>query len=331
MLYRRLGRSDLKVSVIGLGTAQFGNKMWGYGIKYNKKDVFNIIQTAIDCGINLFDTAEVYADGLSEILLGQAIKEYDRDDFVIVTKVAPWNLRYKKLIKSVGRSLKRLNIDSIDLCLIHHPNPLIPLKETFRAMEDLVKLGKIKYIGVSNFDRRLLVKAQHCLSFSEIVADEIECNIFSWRYQQKTISYCRKQKISIIGYSPLAGGILTGKYSMWKPPRDRARAFNFYSRKSFLKKAQPLFCTLRNLAKKKHATMAQIALSFVIRDPTCIAIPAALNPEEVEKNAGAYRIILTQHEVAQIKRAVITLNPFTYYFKEYIDQVIGQEDERLYS
>ena len=323
MLYRRLGKSDLKASVIGLGTAQFGNKIWGYGTKYNKKDVLKIIQTAIDCGINLFDTAEVYANGLSETLLGQAIKEYGRDNFVIVTKVAPWNLRYKNLIKSVMGSLKRLDIDSIDLCLIHHPNPLIRLKETFKAMEDLVKLGKIKYIGVSNFDHRLLVKAQQCLSFSEIVADEIECNIFSWRYQLKTISYCRKQKISVIGYSPLAGGILSGKYSVWNPPKDRARAFNFYSRKSFLKKAQPLFCTLRNLAEKKHATIAQIALSFVISNPICIAIPAALSQEEVRENAEAYRIMLTKDELTQIMKTSVTLNPFTHFFKEYVVRKLG--------
>jgi len=201
-----LGKSDLKVSVIGLGTGQFGAKAWGYKALYDDEDILKIIHTAIEHGINLFDTAETYGDGLSEALLGRALRDYGRDEFVIVTKVAPWNLRYKGVLHAAERSLRRLGLKTIDLYLIHYPNPLVPAKETFRALEDLVKIGKVRYIGVSNFGKELLKKAQAILSSSEIIANEIEYNILSRRAERDVIPYCKEHGIGIIAYSPLAGG-----------------------------------------------------------------------------------------------------------------------------
>jgi aryl-alcohol dehydrogenase-like predicted oxidoreductase len=324
-----LGKSDLKVSVIGLGTGQFGSKAWGYGVRYGDKNVIDIIQHAMEVGINVFDTAETYGYGKSEKLLGEALKGYDRDDFVIITKVAPWNLRYKDVIKAALRSLKRLNLKEIDLYLIHYPNPFIPLKETLRAMETLVREGKVRYIGVSNFNAWLLRKAEENLKSTEIVANEIEYNILSRRAEKETIPYCLKNKIAIIAYSPLAGGILTGKYTPSNPPRDRARAFNFLAHKHTLAKAQPLFNVLKEIAEKKGATIPQIALSWITSRPLHIAIPASLSVKEVKENAKAGELLLSTEELEKINNAAINQNIIEYSFDHHIIRPISWIKEML--
>jgi len=324
-----LGRSDLKVSVIGLGTGQFGSKAWGYGVRYGDKDIINIIQHAMKVGINIFDTAETYGYGKSEMLLGEALKDYDRDDFVIITKVAPWNLRYKDVIKAALRSLKRLNLKEIDLYLIHYPNPFIPLKETLRAMETLVREGKVRYIGVSNFNAWLLRKAEENLKSTEIVANEIEYNILSRRAEKETIPYCLKNKIAIIAYSPLAGGILTGKYTPNNPPRDRARAFNFLARKHILAKNQPLFNIMKQIAEEKGATIPQIALSWIISRPLHIAIPAALSIEEVEENSKAAHLILSREELNRISQIAEELHYLINVYDHYLIRNISWTKEAI--
>ena len=330
MKYRKLGKSDLKVSVIGLGTGQFGSKPWGYGIGFGDEDVTKIIQHAIDLGINVFDTAETYGYGKSEMLLSEALNSHDRDEFVIVSKVAPWNLGYKNVIKAAERSSRRLNVDIIDLYLVHHPNPLIPMKETFRAMEMLVKEGKVKYIGVSNFSDYMLKKAEENLSSSEIVVDEIEYNILSRRAEKGIIPYCERQNIGIIAYSPLAGGVLAGKYSFSNPPRDRARAFNFLARRTFLEKAQPLFEVLREIAEEKRASVAQVALSWIVsRHSLCIAIPAALTCEQVEDNTKASDLILSSEDIGRIDKVAVSLGSSGYIFDHYVIRPISWTKETI--
>ena len=330
MKYRKLGKSDLKVSVIGLGTGQIGSRPWGYGIGFGNEDIIKVIRYAIELGINVFDTAETYGYGKSEMLLGKALNSHDRDDFVIVSKVAPWNLRYKNVIKAAKRSLRRLNIDTIDLYLVHHPNPLIPIKETFRAMERLIKDGKVRYIGVSNFSGYMLEKAEENLSSTEIVVDEIEYNILSRRAEKEIAPYCERQNIGIIAYSPLAGGVLTGRYSFSNPPRDRARAFNFLARRTFLEKAQPLFKVLREIAEEKRASVAQVALSWIIsRHSLCVAIPAALTYEQVEDNAKAGDLILSSEDIGRIDKVAVSLGSSGYVFDHYVIRPISWMKETI--
>jgi aryl-alcohol dehydrogenase-like predicted oxidoreductase len=329
MRYIKLGKSDLKVSVIGLGTGQFGSKAWGYGVRYGDQEIMRIIQRAVELGINVFDTAETYGYGKSEILLGKVLKDYDRDNFVIITKVAPWNLRFNDVIKAAERSLRRLNIEAIDLYLIHYPNPLIPMKETFRAMEKLVKEGKVRYIGVSNFNDYLLRKAEENLFSTEIIANEIEYNILSRRAEKRIIPYCLRKHIAIIAYSPLAGGVLTGKYSPNNLPRDRARAFNFLASKRVLEKAQPIFQIMKEIAEEKGANVSQIALSWIVSRPLHIAIPAALSVKEVEENAKAGDIILSWNEIERISKVATILDEITYVFDHHIIRPISWIKEAL--
>lgn len=329
MKYRNLGKSDLRVFSIGLGTGQFGSRAWGYNIRFGDEDIIKIIRHSANLGINLFDTSETYGYGKSEMLLGEALRQFDRDDLIIVSKVAPWNLTNKRLPKAVERSLKRLNIDVIDLFLVHYPNFLVPIKETFRTMEKLIKRGKLRYIGVSNFSQHLLRKAQENLSFSEIVTNEVEYNILSRKAEKEIIPFCYKQNISIIAYSPLAGGVLSGKYSYCQPPKDKARAFNFLAKAKFLKRAQPLFEALREIAEAKKASIAQIALSWILRLPTCVAIPAALTCEQVEENVQASNLRLSSKHIEMINDATVSLGRMTYIFDNHIIRPISWTKETL--
>jgi len=318
MQYRTLGKSDLKASAIGLGTAQFGSKVWGYGTKYSKKDAMSITHTALDCGINIFDTAEIYSDNQSEVILGEALKGYHREDFIIITKVAPWNLRRKRLIQAAKASLKRLDTEYIDLYLIHYPNPFVPLKETFETMEYLVEENIIRHIGVSNFPVFLLKEAKRVLSSSDIIANEIEYNLLCRKEEKKTIPYCKDQKISIITHSPLTRGLLTGRYSYDNPPTDRARAYYPYAKAVFLKKAQILFDILDELAKEKDVSRVQIALAYIIKDPLFVSIPASMNEQEVKENAEASNIKLSDEEILRINNVCVSLDPINHFINYYL-------------
>jgi aryl-alcohol dehydrogenase-like predicted oxidoreductase len=321
--YRILGTSDLKASVIGLGTGQIGAATWGWGSKYDKNHVIKVIHKALDSGITLFDTAEMYGGGMSETLLGEALAGYERDDLVVVTKVAPWNLSHDGVIRAAERSLSRLGRRTLDLYLIHYPNPLVRLSETLRAMETLVKSGKVRHIGVSNFGRPLLRKACENLSTTKFVADEIEYNLFSHRTKSRLWPYCRSNDISLIAFSPLAGGLLTGKYSSDLVPGDRARAFNFLSRGRFLKKAEPLLGTLNEIARERGVSVPQVALSYLVREEGIHAIPAALTEEEVLENTSVTEISLNSYDAERIRSNLVSVDVPTYIFDNFIVRPIS--------
>lgn len=308
MKSRILGRSGLKISAIGLGTGQIGSRPWGYGTKYSDDDISRILEATVNCGITLIDSAETYGYGLSERAIGRAIKKYGRDNFLVLTKVAPWNLRYDSVLKAAQRSLGRLETNIIDLYLIHYPNPFVPLKETMRAMEHLVKAGKVRNIGLSNFNSSLVRRAQENCSTSEIVVNEIEYNIFTKFARLSTVEFCSSHKIGIIAYSPLAGGILTGRYSPENLPNDRARAFNFHSRQSFLERNEGLFACLGKIAEARRASVAQVALSYIIQHPSVAAIPAALNVRELKENAESSEMKLDDSENRLIEENTIPLS-----------------------
>ena len=254
-------------------------------------------------------------------MLGAALKEHKRDDFVIITKVAPWNFRYDDVIRAANRSLERLGTNFIDLYMPHYPYPLTPMTGTFRAMERLVKEGKVRFIGTSNFHPIQLKMAQNSLSHEEIVANEIEYNILSRRSENRTIPYCVSQKISIVTFSPLAGGMLTGRFTSQYRPQDRPRAFNFVARN--LSETEELFRVLGDIARERGSTMPQVALGWIVSHHSCIAIPASLNPQEAEENSVAGTLTLTQKEIWRINETSPSLPAATYTFDHYIIRPIS--------
>jgi len=186
--FTTLGRSNTKISQIGLGTWQFGSKGWGYDRDFNKTDAINIVHRALELGINLIDTAEVYAMGESERIIGQALKGYEREEVVIVSKFLPAALRPSAIKRALTKSLKRLQTDYLDVYLIHWPNPLLSTRRTIKALDELVDEGKIRYIGVSNFSIGRLKKAQE-LTKHEIVSNQVSYSLANLKVEEKLLPY----------------------------------------------------------------------------------------------------------------------------------------------
>ncbi len=295
MRYVELGKSGLKVSCIGLGAWQIGASEWGWNRSYGEESVVRAIRRAYELGVNFIDTAEIYGGGVSEELVGKAVKEF-RDEVVIATKVWGTHLTYDGVMKACERSLRRLGTDVIDLYQIHWPNPIIPISSTMRAMERLVELGKVRTIGVSNFSASRLRKARESLRREEVVSDQVKYNMVERKVEKELLPYCERENITLIAYSPLAQGLLSARYSGSNVPKDFVRRINPLFDPSILKRAEPLFKLLREIAARHNASPSQIALAWLLKRPNVASIPGAKSPEQAESNAQAAGIELADDE-----------------------------------
>ncbi len=263
MEYRELGRAGCKVPALGQGT-------WGIGGFYSRDDsrdaeAIAALKLGIELGMTLIDTAEAYGAGHSEEVVGRAIAD-SKTELFIATKVSPEHLSYDSVIKSAKASLSRLNVKTIDLYQIHWPNPRIPIRETMRAMERLVKEGLVRFIGVSNFSVSELEEAMVALASEEIVSNQVEYSLLDRSIERDLLPFCEKEKITVIAYSPLS----RGKLSEPRKHLDRHEAD-----------------ALQSLAEKYKKTYSQVALNWVVRRPSVIAIPKAVKIEHVKENAGS--------------------------------------------
>ncbi len=307
MKYITLGTSDLKVSAIGLGGWQFGSKGWGYGSDFHRNDVIAIIQRALDLGVNFIDTAEIYGRGKSEEIIGEAIQER-RDEVIIATKFLPLTLRPSKIRKAVKNSLRRLKINTIDLYQIHWPIPFVSKKRMLHYMEEMVKEGIIRHIGVSNFSKNQLEKAQTSLKSEEIVSNQVKYNMLQRGIEKDLLPYAKKECISIIAYSPLAQGVLTGKYRE-RGPKGGIRRTNRLFAPINLKRIWPVLDELARVATVHETTSAQVAIAWAIRDPIMIAIPGAKSIEQLTSNIEAAKLILSQKELQQFEKTLQSFKP----------------------
>ena len=272
-----IGRSDLKPSVVGFGTAFRG------GIT---KDSPKVIRAALDRGVSLIDTAEIYGDGLSEKVVGEAIKDR-REKVVLVTKVSGEHLRYDEVLKSAEKSLKRLETKFIDLYLIHWPNPKVPLSETMHAMERLVNEGKVRYIGVSNFDVRQLKRANEELSRCKVIANEIKYNLLEREVEAEVLPFCQKEDIAVLAYGALARGMLTGRFldEHSIPEDDWRRGDWFFEGESF-KKGVDMVAVLKEIGLDYGKTAGQVAINWFLGKRMVFPIFGVSNVEQVEENCG---------------------------------------------
>lgn len=302
MEYRELGKSGIKVSAIGLGTWQWGSREWGWGRLYGRRDVLDAYQSATELGINFIDTAEMYGRGKSEELVGEAVRGH-REDVVIATKVSPWNLSYGRILRAAERSLRRLGVDAIDLYQVHWPNPLVPMRSTMKAMKKLVQHGKVRCIGVSNFSLKRLEAAQDALAPLELASNQVRYNLLDRGIELELLPYVRKKGITIIAYSPLAQGLLTGKYV----PEARASTIiqNMNPRFSSRNLAQlvEVSRTLSEVANTHGKTPSQVALNWLIRKENVVAIPGVKRPEHAILDAGATDWALSDLETERVERA----------------------------
>ncbi|MBO3840064.1 MAG: aldo/keto reductase [Thermoproteota archaeon] len=307
MEYVKLGKSDLKVSIIGLGAWQASGKAWGADVEDDQ--IVKAIVRAHELGVNLIDTAEAYGNGHSEEVVARAIREVGRDNLIIATKVHGGHLRYDDVLKAAENSLRRLGIKEIDLYQVHWPDPWeqVPLKHTMRAMEKLYKEGKIRAIGVSNFAVRDLEEARRHLSDAPIVSNQVRYNMLQRDIEEEVIPYCKRENITIIAYSPLAQGALTGKYSPNNKPSDDVRRYNKLFSDGNLVEIGRLLPVLEKIAKTRNKTIAQVAINWLLREGGIVPIPGAKNPEQAEENAGAAGWRLSQQELAEIDNVLKTI------------------------
>ncbi|NJO75811.1 MAG: aldo/keto reductase [Leptolyngbyaceae cyanobacterium RM1_406_9] len=296
---RLLGNSGIEITPIIVGTWQAGKSGW---VGIEDTEVIQALKAAFDAGITTFDTAEVYGKGYSEQIVGQALAEV-RDRTVIATKVFANHLKYQQVIDACEGSLKNLKTDYIDLYQIHWPagsfnSEVVPIEETMRALNDLKQQGKIRAIGVSNFSRDQLAEAaQH----GRIDSLQPPYSLF-WRgLEQDAMPYCVENNISIIAYSPLAQGLLTGKFSAdHKFEEGDIRNKNKLFQEENYQRAQQALDKLRPIADRNQCSLAQLALAWAIAQPQVSAIAGARNAEQAVQNAKAAKVQLSEGDLAEI-------------------------------
>jgi diketogulonate reductase-like aldo/keto reductase len=276
---KSLGKTGESVASIGLGTWNMGGRE---SPDYRDDErLIEAIRYAVELGMNHIDTAEMYAAGHAEELVGEAVKQFSRDEVFIATKVWPSNLRYEDVIRSCRRSLERLQLKYVDLYMVHWPNPRIPLQETMKAMEKLVKDGLVRYIGVSNFDVELLEEAMNALKREEIVANQVKYSLEAREVERELIPFCERNGITVTAYTPLGKGRIPAEAASNTPEGK----------------------ILAEMAQRYGKTPVQIALNWVIWRPNVITIPKAARKEHLEENAGAAGWRLTEEDYKRLSAA----------------------------
>lgn len=307
MQKRNLGKTDISLSAIIMGTWQTGKSMWT-GIDDNESE--KAIRAAMDAGITTFDTAEVYGNGHSEKILGRAVGK-DRDKVILLSKVFSNHLKYDQVIGACNRSLKHLGTDYLDLYQIHWPpgsfgaKP-VPMEETMRALMDLKSQGKIRAIGVSNFS---LDQLKTIAEIGPVESLQPPYSLF-WRHVEKeTLAWCQANQVTVLAYSPMAQGLLTGKFGPdHRFEKGDHRTGNRLFQPDLYPTVQTALSKLRPIAEKKGISMAQLALAWIIQHDGVCAIAGARSPEQAADNAMAGDMTLSDaelREIDQISRPIV--------------------------
>jgi aryl-alcohol dehydrogenase-like predicted oxidoreductase len=316
MKYRQLGASDLQVSEISLGS-------WlTYGVGVERDSAKACVDKAFDLGINFIDTANVYGRGAAESVLGELLAGRPRDSYVLATKVfgqmsdTDQGLSRAQILKQIDASLQRLRVDQVDLYQCHRYDPNTPLEETMEALTDVVKAGKARWIGFSEWSPANIEAAFALTGVERFVSSQPQYSLLYRRPEAKVIPLCAANGVSQIVWSPLAQGVLSGKYQPGAalPPQSRATsdsmsgAMQNWLRPEILERVQEL----KPIAAKAGVSLTQFSLAWVLREPNVAsAIVGASRPEQLEENAGA---------------SGLTIDPAL--FKEAEDLVAGLERVR---
>ncbi|MBI2887016.1 MAG: aldo/keto reductase [Chloroflexi bacterium] len=305
MEYRQLGKSGLQVSAIGLGGNTFGRYA-------DEAKTIAIVQQALDLGVNFIDTANTYNRGASEEFVGKGVKGR-RDQAIIGTKAAGvWGqgpnqsgASRQHLTESIHAGLRRLDTDYIDLFQVHFPDPKTPIEETLRALDDLVRQGKIRYIGCSNYASWQLCEAlwtsrEHHLA--PYVSVQPPYNLLNRGIERELVPFCEAYGIGIIPYSPLAGGFLTGKYRPGEAPPEGTRGYNnAYFARTLTERNYEILAKLEEYAAQRDHAVGELAFAWLLARPmVSTVIAGATSPEQVAANAQAGEWRLTEAELAEL-------------------------------
>lgn len=296
----KLGLNGPKVAAVGMGCWAWGDKLfWDYGKTYTKDDLRNVFKASVAAGVNFFDTAELYGLGASERLLGEFIAESGAE-VVVASKCFPfpWRITSKQLHGALRYSLRRLGLPHIQLYQMHWPYAPVRVESWMHAMADAVEAGSIKQIGVSNYDTKETERAYRTLEKRglHLASNQIRYSLLD-RSPERTglLQLCKDLNITVIAYSPIAQGLLTGKYSPQNPPPAR-RSFGTSS----LQQIQPLLDLMRKFGiAHGNKTPSQVAINWCIAQGT-LPIPGAKNERQARENAEALGWSLTADEVTAL-------------------------------
>ena len=310
MQYRRLGDCGLQVSAIGLGTNNFGdNSRWPFHM--GPDEVATLIDASLDVGINTFDTANAYGEGRSEEYIGRALKGR-REDAVIATKVHGRmgegpnreGLSRKAIMREVEQSLRRLQTDYIDLYQLHQVDHATPMEETMRALDDLVRDGKVRYVGCSNFEAWRLCEAvwtSRTVGLAPMVSVQPPYSMLNREVERELLPVCDRYGVGVLPYFPLEHGLLTGKYRRGQPPPSGSR---LAVHGAPLQAADfDLIEGLAGFAESRGHTLLELAFAWLLSRPSVSSVIAgATGPEQIRANAAAVRWRLSEEELESVGR-----------------------------
>jgi aryl-alcohol dehydrogenase-like predicted oxidoreductase len=317
MKYNLLGNTGLKVSELCLGTMTFGGKGYFKAIGSLQQDnVDEIIKTSLDAGINFIDTANVYSEGMSEELTGQAIHNLglNRDELVIATKVRgkmgdgpnDAGLTRKHIMQQVELSLKRLKTDYIDLYQIHSYDPLTPLEETLQTLDDLVRSGKVRYVGASNMASWQLMKALDYSFYNRLakfVSLQAYYTVAGRDLERELIPLLNDQKLGLMVWSPLAGGLLSGKYTRDEQNKEGGRRANFDFPPVNRERVFDIIDVLQPMAEEKGTSVAELSLAWLLHQPAVSTVIIGANKiEQLHENLKAVDVQLTAEDLQKLDK-----------------------------
>jgi aryl-alcohol dehydrogenase-like predicted oxidoreductase len=309
MRYLDVGTTK-KISKIGLGTWQFGAREWGYGEDYARQRARDIVRRALDLGVTLFDTAEMYGFGRSERILGEALRERPESPVFLATKLLPILPLAPVVEQRAVASASRLGTRRIDLYQVHWPNPLVSDGTIMRGMRTLQRVGLVGEVGVSNYPLARWQAAERALGV-RVLSNQVRYSLADRAPEKDLLPFAAEAGRVVIAYSPLAQGLLSGRYDRANRPANRVRAGNPLFLPENLDRAGELIGVLREVADAHGAAPAQIALAWVIRHPAVTAIPGASSVEQLESNVAAAEIELPDDEYAALSAASDRFGPVT--------------------
>lgn len=304
MRYLETGTAK-EISKIGLGTCQFGSSDWQYGEDYSGRRAYTIVRRAVELGVTLFDTAEIYGAGDSERILGRALGA-DRESVFIADKIFPLIPDVPLVKQRAMASVGRLGVSRLDLYQVHYPNPLVRDRTIMRNMRALQNAGIVDEVGVSNYSVTRWRAAEDALG-RRILSNQVEYSLLNRSAEDELLPFAQSNDHIIIAFSPLALGQLSGRYDRTTHPEDPARAKHPHFQPECMERNESLIRILRDVAVAHRATPARIALAWVIRNPVVAAIPGASSIEQLESNVAAAEIELADDEYQALQDASLEL------------------------
>jgi aryl-alcohol dehydrogenase-like predicted oxidoreductase len=303
---------ELNIAPLGVGAWAWGTtRLWGYGNEYDRSDVGKAFRASMAEGVTLVDTAEMYGNGASERIIGEILREGGFEGTpVIATKFAPLPYRFsaKSLLKAVDKSLERLGIETIDLYQIHFPNPIFKISSLMDALAETVKAGKVRRVGVSNYGADQMKRAHDRLASYgvSLASNQVEYSLLRRAPETNgVLEASRDLGVTLIAYSPIAKGLLTGKYGPGDRPVGLVRRMGRAFSEQNLKKIEPVVNILREIGEAHNKQPAQVALNWLITQGNVFPIPGAKNEIQARQNAGALGWEMASEEAEKLHLATL--------------------------